>query len=222
MGNRAQTTGPPTYRLTIGSPAFVCVILAYGFNALFALAAVFWATPYALRVLHVAPTEAGFMLGGCGAVAGFLGMIVGGILSDRLRRNAPSGRVMMIILGIVLPPFIVAGYTTGQPIVLYGCYIGIQFFVSWGLGSAATITQDLVLPRMRGTATAIFLISTTLLAFTVGPYLAGRISTLSGSLSIGVLSLLAVVPVALATAISAYRLVPIAERDRETLAGSSY
>jgi hypothetical protein len=52
----------------------------------------------------------------------------------------------------------------------------------------------------------------------MGPYLAGRISTLSGSLSVGMLSLLAVMPVTLGCAIAAYRLVPKAEASREARA----
>jgi ABC-type phosphate transport system permease subunit len=52
----------------------------------------------------------------------------------------------------------------------------------------------------------------------MGPYLAGRVSTLSGSLSVGVLSLLVTVPITLAAAIAAYRLVPKAEANRESWA----
>jgi len=74
------------------------------------------------------------------------------------------------------------------------------------------------MPRMRGTATATFLLGTTLLGLAMGPYLAGRISSLSGSLSVGVISLLAVVPITLTAAILAYRLVPAAEADREARA----
>ena len=85
---------------------------------------------------------------------------------------------------------------------------------SVALGAAAATTQDLVLPRMRGTATATFLIGTTLLGLALGPYLAGRISTLSGSLSIGMLSLMVVVPFTLVAGIAAYRLVPAAEASR--------
>ena len=78
-------------------------------------------------------------------------------------------------------------------------------------GGAAATTQDLVLPRMRGTATGTFFIGTTLLGLALGPYLAGRVSTLSGSLSVGMLSLLLSVPITLAAGIAAYRLVPAAE-----------
>ena len=91
-------------------------------------------------------------------------------------------------------------------------------FASCALGAAAATTQDLVLPRMRGTATATFFLGTTLLGLALGPYLAGRVSTLTGSLSTGVISLLLTVPITLAAAIAAYRLVPAAEASREARA----
>ena len=93
-----------------------------------------------------------------------------------------------------------------------------QFCASSALGAAAATMQDLVLPRMRGAATGAFLIGTTLLGLALGPYLAGRISTLSGSLTTGVLSLLFTAPIAIGAGIAALRLVPRAEASRETWA----
>jgi MFS family permease len=207
---------PPTFALIVASPAFLTTVVAYGLNAFLSYAAGFWAAPYAMRVLGVEPATAGLILGGQGAVSGFLGVTVGGILADRLRRRRANGRLVMVIAGAVIPvPFMVAGFTTATPLVLYVCLFAAQFFASWGLGAAAATTQDLVLPRMRGTATATFFIGTTLLGLALGPYLAGRVSTLTGSLSTGMLSLLASVPITVAAGIAAYRLVPAAERTRE-------
>ncbi|MEH3101334.1 spinster family MFS transporter [Sphingomonas adhaesiva] len=206
----------PTFRLIVGTPAFLCTVVAYGLNAFLSYAAGFWAAPYAMRDLGVSAAEAGLILGGQGAVSGFLGVTVGGLIADRLRRRNPAGRLILVLLGATLPvPFMAAAFTTSTPIVLYVCLFGAQFFASWGLGGAAATTQNLVLPRMRGTATATFFIGTTLLGLALGPYLAGRVSTLTGSLSTGMLSLLLTVPVTVAAGIGAYRLVPAAERTRE-------
>lgn len=209
----------PTFRLTIGSPAFVATIIGYSLTGLVASAAGFWTAPYALRELGVAPAEAGLILGGGGALVGFAGVTIGGMLADRLRRTNPGGRLIMLTASAILSAFFVAvEFTTQAPLVFYISYCGVAFFVSWGLGSTAATTQDLVLPRMRGTATATFFIVTTLMGFTLGPYLAGRISTLSGSLSTGMLALLVVSPIAVAASVVAYRLVPKAEAEREAIA----
>jgi len=207
---------PPTFALIVGTPAFICTVVAYGLNAFLSYAASFWSAPYAIRELGISPSEAGFFIGGTGAVSGFLGVTLGGLLADRLRRTNPAGRLIMVMLGATVPvPFLIAAFTADSTIVLYPCLFLAQFTASWALGASAATTQDLVMPRMRGTATATFFIGTTLLGLALGPYLAGRVSTLSGSLSTGMLSLLLTVPITLAAAIAAYRLVPAAEASRE-------
>jgi MFS family permease len=209
----------PTFALIIGTPAFLCTVVAYGLNAFLSYAAGFWAAPYAMRDLGISPAEAGLILGGVGALSGFLGVTVGGILGDKLRAKHPGGRLIMVALGAVLPaPFMAIGFTTDTPVVLYVCLFIAQFTASWGLGSSAATTQDLVLPRMRGAATATYFIGTTLIGLAMGPYLAGRVSSLTGSLSTGVLSLLLTVPITLAAAIAAFKLVPAAEASREARA----
>ena len=205
-----------TFALIVGTPAFLCTVVAYGLNAFLSYAASFWAAPYALRTLGETPAHAGLFIGGSGALSGFLGVTIGGVVADRLRRGNPAGRLIVVIFGAIVPvPFLALAFTADTVWVFYPCLFVAQLTASCALGAAAATTQDLVLPRMRGTATGTFFIGTTLLGLALGPYLAGRISTLSGSLSVGMLALLASVPVTLAAAIAAYRLVPAAERTRE-------
>src|SRR3546814_13121625 len=61
---------------------------------------------------------------------------------------------------------------------------------------------------MRGTATATFFLSTTLVGLALGPYMAGQVSAMTHSLSTGVLSTLAIVPFGLIALLIAYRSVP--------------
>ena len=77
------------------------------------------------------------------------------------------------------------------------------------MGAAAATSQALVLPRMRGTATATFFLATTLVGLALGPYMAGYVSAQNdGNLSIGVLSTLWITPIGLALLIAAIKLVP--------------
>jgi len=210
---------PATFALIVATPAFLCTVVAYGMNAFLSYAASFWAAPYALRVLEQPPATAGFLIGSLGALGGFLGVTGGGIVADRLRRRNPGGRLLVVIFGAVVPlPFLVLAFTASSPLAFYPGIFLAQITASCALGAAAATTQDLVLPRMRGTATGTFFIGTTLLGLAMGPYLAGRVSTLTGSLSTGMLSLLVTVPLTLAAAIAAYRLVPTAEATREARA----
>jgi Permeases of the major facilitator superfamily len=139
-------------------------------------------------------------------------VILGGRMSDWLRSRNPSGRILVIMFGILAPVIpIWLGFTTDDPLLFYAMNFLAGMFAATALGAAAATTQDLVLPRMRGTATASFFLATTLVGLAIGPYMVGQISELSGSMRIGVLSLIAVAPISLALLIYAYRVLPEAE-----------
>ena len=203
---------PPAFALIWGSPAFLCTILGYGMVAFASYAVSFWAAPYAIRVLGEAPSVAGWWIGGPGALGGFLGVILGGRAADWLRERNPAGRLIVVLFGVLAPvvPLIIA-FTTESAALFYILNFTLSLFASSALGAAAATSQDLVLPRMRGTATATFFLSTTLIGLALGPYLAGQVSAMTQDLSTGVLSLLVAAPIGTVLLIAAYRLVPTAE-----------
>ena len=203
---------PPTFRLIIGTPAFLLTVLGYGLIAFTAYAVSFWSAPYAMRVLGAPPAEAGFLIGSAGALGGFLGVVIGGRVADHLKRTNPSGRVIVILVGAVAPILpLVIGFTTDSLTLYYVLAFPLTALSSVALGAAAATTQDLVLPRMRGAATATFFIGTTLIGLALGPYIAGRVSLATGSLSTGVLSLLGAAPIAIGASLILYRILPKAE-----------
>ena len=206
---------PPTFQLIWGTPSFLCTVVGYGLIAFLAYSTSFWSVPYALRVVGLNPAEAGFALGGIGAAGGFLGVVLGGRLADRLRKTNPSGRVIVMLVGLLVPivPMIIA-FRTSDPWLFYAMVAIAQVSSSSALGAAAATSQDLVLPRMRGAATATFFLGTTLLGLALGPYLAGLLSGTFGDLGLGVLALLASVPISLAALLYLYRSLPSAEAGR--------
>lgn len=212
---------PATFRLIWGTPAFICTTLGYGLVSLAAYAIAFWSAPYAETVLKLPKQELAIILGGNGALAGFIGVIGGGWIADHLRGKNPAGRILMIIFGVVAPIIpIWVGYTTTNSTLFYAMNFLAGMFGATALGAAAATTQDLVLPRMRGTATAAFFLGTTLVGLSFGPYMVGQISDFAGTmvdgklvgdLRTGILSLIGVAPIALGLLLYAYRTVPTAE-----------
>ena len=216
-----KSRDPATWRLIWGTPAFICTTLGYSLVSLVAWALGFWAAPYAETVLHLPKQELAFILGANAALAGFLGVIIGGRIADALRTRNPAGRILVIGFGVIAPiaPLWI-GYTTENSTLFYTMNFLTGMFGATALGAAAATTQDLVLPRMRGTATAAFFLGTTLVGLAFGPYIVGLISDLSGAmvggklvgdLRTGILSLVGVAPIALGLLIYAYRTVPAAE-----------
>ena len=200
----------PTFALTWGSPAFLCTILGYGTVAFMAYAASYWGAPYAERVFEIPKDELGFFLGGGGAAGGFLGVILGGRMADYLFQRFPSGRIWVILFGLLSPiPFAIVQYTTDSVLLFYVLNIVVSGFAASALGAAAASSQALVLPRMRGMATATFFLATTLVGLALGPYMAGYVSALNDDdLSAGVLSTLWITPLGLIALVAAIKLVP--------------
>ena len=215
-----RSKDPATFKLIWGTPAFICTTLGYGLVSLTAYALGFWSPPYAETVLGLPKAELAFVLGGSGAVSGFLGVIIGGRVADALRARFPAGRILVILFGVVTPIIpIWIGYTTESAVLFYVMNFLAGMFGATALGAAAATTQDLVLPRMRGTATASFFLGTTLVGLSFGPYMVGQISDLAGDLRTGILSLIGVAPIAVLLLLYAYRAVPKAEATLSERAG---
>lgn len=212
---------PATFALIWGTPAFLCTALGYGLIALSSYGLAAWTAPYAELVLRLPKAELAFWIGGASALSGFLGVILGGRLADYLRAGNPAGRILVVIIGVLGPvvPIWVA-FTTENTTLFYAMFFAAGVLGSAALGAAAATTQDLVLPRMRGTATAVFFLATTLIGLGFGPYVVGLVADLSGAvvdgrmvgdLRTGILALLGVVPPAMLLLLAAYRTVPAAE-----------
>ena len=218
---------PPTYALIWGTPTFLLALIGFGSISFVGYSLSFWAAPYAIRTFVVPLAAAGgplpwyaskemvaLILGGWGAAGGFLGVVIGGFVSDWFKRRNPAGRIIVGSLATLVPaPFIWAMYTTTD-MGLFLLYSIPLAFGSMYVGIAAATTQDLVLPRMRGAATATYFIGTTLLGLGLGPYFTGAVSKATGDLATGVLSLLLMAPVTLTCLYLVYRKLPAAESSR--------
>ncbi len=227
-----RTRDLPTFTLIWGTPAFLYTAIGYGLIALVSWALAFWPAPYAETVLGLPKKELAFYLGAGGALSGFLGVIAGGRLADILRQHNPAGRILVVMIGVIGPliPNWIA-FTTESGTMFYVMNFFAGLLLSCALGAAAATTQELVLPRMRGTATAAFFLATTLIGLALGPYLVGLVADLAGTmvdgklvgdLRTGILVVTtACAPIAMVLLIMAYRTVPAAEASVAARAASA-
>lgn len=166
---------------------------------------------YAVQTFGVGP-EAGFTLGWILAVAGGFGTIAGGIVADRAKRVHPAGRLYVVIAAAILAAISLGFMLTTSSLTLFYLALGITNFlqIMW-LGPVAASCQDLVLPRMRGAATAVFFLGTNIIGLGLGPYVVGLVSDVSEDLRFAMLSVLFVLPVTLAMFVFASRNLPALE-----------
>jgi MFS family permease len=192
-----RTTDRATHELIWATPTVLLCILGFGALAFVVYGYGFWNAPYAIRTFGIAKDTAGAYLGIPGAIASALGVIAGGRLSDWWKERDARGRLFVGILSAVLwVPFVVAMFSTDNFSVYARLSPFVYGFSSMWVGSAVAAYQDFVLPRMRGIVGATYLLGSTMIGLALGPYLIGKVATLTGSLSAGILLLLGVAPVA--------------------------
>ena len=173
----------PTFALVFHTPTLRYSALGFSLLAFTGYGVGFWVPPFFIRVHGVSEAQAGFILGGTAAVAGWLGVTLGGVWSDRWRHQAPAARFYVGMFTAVLPlPFLVWMLLTGSTTVAYLLNVPLGILSSMWIGPGASTLQDLVLPRMRAIASAAYLLVVTFIGLALGPYTVGRLSVAIGSL----------------------------------------
>jgi MFS family permease len=174
---------PPSFALIFHTPSLRWASVSFALLAFTGYALGFWTAPYFVRVLHVGEGEVGLVLGLTAAAAGFTGVTLGGILADRWRRLSPAGRLWVAGLTAILPvPIAVWLFTTESRTTAYLLNFPLGVLSSMWIGPGASTVQDLVLPRMRASASAAYLLVITFIGLALGPYTVGRLSLALGDL----------------------------------------
>jgi MFS family permease len=205
----------PTFVLLFGQRAVVLALVGFGITAFVSYSLGFWMAPYAMRTFGLRADVAGFMLGVPQAFASAAGCAVGGYLSDAWKRRDPRGRLFVVMLASVLPgPLVIAALHAVDVRIIYLVNPLLAFAAFLWVGSAVATIQDCVLPRMRGTAGAIFLLSVSILGLALGPYSIGKVAALTGSLRTGMMSVLGMMPVAVLVLWRASRRIGATEESR--------
>ena len=123
-----------------------------------------------MRIHGVDEASAGFVLGGTAAVAGFLGITLGGVLADRWRQQSPNGRLYLALVTALLAQPLAAGMLLTQSTALaYVLNFPLSLLSTMWIGAGASTVQDLVLPRLRAIVAATYLLAMTFIGLALGP-----------------------------------------------------
>lgn len=210
----------PVANRLIGNPTFGALALVGGLASFASYGLSPFLYVYMVNVFGVGPEE-GRTLGWILATAGMLGVFIGGWVSDRARRLHPAGRLYMVVLALLVSAILLYIQFTTESKQLFLTLLWIVNFlqIMW-LAPIAATTQDMVLPRMRGTAAAVFFLGTNIIGLGMGPYCVGLVADVTGDLRFAMLSVLFLAPVTIGLLIYAARRLPaveasVIERARE-------
>jgi len=165
----------PAFALIFGTPALL--FAGIGFACIAFVTYGFWGAPYFIRRYGVSASEVGLYLGLAAALGGWIGVTLGGVVSDALKQRTPHARLWMGFATVALAaPIAVA--------LLYSPTVGVAYLLNFAfsivsplwVGPGAATINELVLPRMRAIASAFYLLLVTFLGLALGPYTMGKLS----------------------------------------------
>ena len=174
----AKRKGSP-YLLVLSIPTMWWIIASgalHNFN-MYAIGA--FLSPFLQRVHHVSKLNAGMIAMVVYGLAGVPGLIIGGMLGDRMVKNIPNGRLVVSTVAILISaPLMYLGLSRPA-----GDLTGFILLAGFGMASMymyyATVysaIQDVIEPGLRGTAMALYFFAMYVLGASLGPVGMGFLS----------------------------------------------
>ncbi|MFW0759021.1 spinster family MFS transporter [Pseudomonas sp. H11T01] len=169
------------------TPSFLWLVLTGGAAAIAGYAIGTWSPSFLIRSHGLNLQEAGFLVGVVGGTGATIGTLVCGMLTDRMARRDVGWQIGVPLLGTLISiPFALAYFLWPQGTAFHIGSIAVPqaflfysvfaFFGVWWATPCLSAITHLFPPTRLAQATAIFLMSMTLLGVGVGPLLVGMLS----------------------------------------------
>jgi MFS family permease len=162
----------------LGVPAFVAMISAGICITFSTVSLLTWGVDFAKTYKDFTLREASVLLALIALVSSVLGVLIGGIVADRLHRKLAYGRIMAIAVAFLLaaPFLLLAIQAEEKAIVLVGFSVAV-FFMSWYHGPVTAVLHDMMPRRAHATSVGVYMFATQLVGG-LGPHVVGKISDL--------------------------------------------
>ena len=151
--------------------------LFFGFASFASSALGFWTIPWLQRYFGVSAAEVGTILGLSYAVVGLIGVVTGGVLADRLRQHTQRGKLYVALGAVGLWLLAMVFMLSAQDVlVAYALTVGGTLVGGMTAAPVSSTISDLMLPRTRAIAMALFILVMNFVGFALGPYSVGLLS----------------------------------------------
>ncbi|WP_179043222.1 spinster family MFS transporter [Sphingobium lactosutens] len=210
--------GQLAHRL-VRSPAYCCMMFAFGFGVLSGVAFGYWGPELFTRSYGLDPVAVKSTFALNFGASGLVGMLLFGALSDRLARRSMvwPARLSALALGAATCAILFATWAGSFTLARLAAIPAGLLGGGWSVGFLASL-QYMLPPRIRAASTALFLAVTTLLGFFVGPWAAGALSEMMGHDAAALrMALSIVIPFGFLAALLGWAASGWVERDRSAL-----
>ncbi len=179
--NRTDTQSVVPFKsvlaLLFSRASFRHMALGAALNAFAGYSSSSWTASFMIRSHGMSTGELGTYLAVILGLCGAIGVVLGGVLADKLGKNDRRWHMWLpAITGIICLPFMIATYLADGPYMALGLSVvpGILFNVY--LGNTLAMTHGLVGLRMRAVASAILFFVLNLIGLGLGPTFVGFLS----------------------------------------------
>lgn len=158
-------------------PSFWLMSFAAGTGSLISYGLAFWIPSFFARSFDIGMIERAWIFGAIQLVGGVAGIWLGGFFGDRLRRSRPAAYALVpaIAYALSLPAYLLAFSSASLAASALLLVIPTALSLAW-LGPVIGAVTTMVEPRMRATASAIYLFIINLLGLGLGTLVIGLIS----------------------------------------------
>jgi predicted MFS family arabinose efflux permease len=161
---------------------FVHLCLGVGYTTFLMLGLPQWYPAFLERSHHVARADAGAMLAVSASLGMIAGIVVGGVVADRIRRRDPTAPLKLTRLSTAFAtvPLALAFALDQVKLVIFLLGVG-AFAISLSVGIISATTQSIVRPTQRASAAAAAIIVMAFVGLGLLPLLVGISSDLLSS-----------------------------------------
>ncbi|WP_338922539.1 MFS transporter [Pseudomonas silesiensis] len=179
-GQCAEASGKNPLRSLFASRSVISAYIGSGLQMFIAGSLIAWLPSYLNRYYHMGTDRAG-MISAILILAGGAGMILCGVLSDRLCRKAPERKISLAIAYCLITSLLLSVAMLLTPGVAQLACIALAMLVVTGtFGPAGAVIANLTHPSVHGTAFAILALANNLLGQGPGPYVTGLLADAFG------------------------------------------
>ena len=156
--------------------------IGYALYGLAANSLSIWGPTFIARVHRYDLATIGFYAGILSLVAGVPATVLGGYLSDRLRRVGPGGRMLLSSVAALfaIPVWLLLLFSNNPGMLLLSNFVLLGLSLLW-VGPAMADVHDISGPHLRGLGIGIFICVVNLTAYGVGAPLIGKINDILGA-----------------------------------------
>ncbi|HZF44931.1 MAG TPA: MFS transporter, partial [Sphingomonadaceae bacterium] len=176
-----KLTDKPAYKVIL-SPSLLLLMVVGGLQTSINYGVMGFTPSFLIREFGLSPAATGLQFGLLSAALGIIGPILAGPLSDWLtRRMGGRGRVLLTLAALGISPFFgIWTFSAPDAASFYLRFTVYSLILTLWLPPIYSLMYDLVLPRMRGITSSVYIIVSTLLGLGMGPYFVGIVSDRNG------------------------------------------